>query len=122
MTQQKRLSKENYLMDIAEAVAVRATCPDLKVGTVIATLDGHILSTGYNGVAKNELHCKIKNGKCLENDSNHRVVHSEVNAICQAARFGIKLDGCIAYITHEPCIKCKAILKQAGIIKLIIKK
>lgn len=118
----KRLTKEEYLIEVATTIAKRSTCPDMSVGCIIATEDGHILSSGYNGVPSGEKHCKTKNGRCLENNINHRVVHSEMNAICQAAREGIRLKDSIAYITHKPCIKCKAILKQAGIKKIVIKK
>jgi len=115
-----RPTKKQYLLNIAKAVSARATCPDMAVGCVIATKDGHILSTGYNGVPSGEKHCKIRFGKCLENDRFHRVVHAEQNAIVFAAKQGIKLDSSVAYITHRPCHKCVAMLKQAGIIKVFV--
>jgi dCMP deaminase len=42
-------------------------------------------------------------------------VHAEQNAIADAARRGIGLDGCTAYVTHYPCINCGKILAAAGI-------
>ena len=115
----KRPTKDQYLLDVAFTVAKRATCPDLHVGCVIATEDGHILATGYNGVQRGSKHCKEKDGKCLENGPLHRTIHAEVNAVCQAARVGTRLYGGIAYVTVMPCKKCASILFQAGIIKTI---
>ncbi len=42
-------------------------------------------------------------------------MHAEQNAIADAARRGSSLDGCIAYVTHYPCINCAKILAAAGI-------
>ena len=108
----------NYLMSIAKTASERATCPDLHVGCVIATEDGHVLSIGYNGVAHGEKHCLTKDGKCLENGPNHRVIHAEANAVAHAAKEGIRLKNSLAYITVKPCEKCRTLLKQSGIKKL----
>ena len=104
-------------MNIAKSASLRASCPDLKVGCVLATKDGHVLSIGYNGSATGEPHCIIgKDGHCLENGINHRVVHAEQNAVAHAARHGIRLDGSVAYVTTKPCEKCRILLKQSGIV------
>lgn len=107
-------------MNIARSASMRATCPDMHVGCVIATQDGHVLSIGYNGAAHGEKHCltSIDGLKCLENSVNHRVVHAEQNAVAHAARHGIKLDGSIAYVTARPCEKCRILLKQSGIVSI----
>jgi dCMP deaminase len=42
-------------------------------------------------------------------------VHAEQNAIADAARRGISVEGCVAYVTHFPCINCAKILAAAGI-------
>ncbi len=113
-----RLTKHEYLLNMAKAASLRATCPDMKVGCVIATEDGHVLSIGYNGSTHGSRHCRVKNGKCLDNGPNHLVVHAEANAIAHAAKQGVRLSGSTAYITAKPCSKCKVLLKQAGIIKI----
>ena len=115
-----RPSKKVYLLNIAKSASLRATCADAKVGCVIATLDGHVLAVGYNGSAHGDRHCRTKNGKCIENNEFHRVIHSEANCIAHAAKHGIRLKGSIAYITHKPCAKCQTLLKQAGIKKWIV--
>ena len=114
------MNKQEYLMEIARTVSIRGTCPDMRVGCVIATEDGFILSTGYNGVPRGDDHCVTVEGRCAENGLNHRVVHAETNAVANAARNGIRLLGSTAYVTHEPCIKCMALLRQAGISALVV--
>lgn len=113
------MSKDAWLMEIARVVRLRATCPDMKVGCVVATPDGHVLSTGYNGVPRGEEHCKVApDGRCMENGpayQDHRVIHAEQNAIIQAAREGVRIKGAVAYVTEEPCLKCFNMLKQVGI-------
>ena len=42
-------------------------------------------------------------------------VHAEQNAVADAARRGSSVEGCVAYITHYPCINCAKILAAAGI-------
>lgn len=118
--QVKRLSKHEYLMNIAKAAAIRSTCPDLRVACVIATRDGHVLSIGYNGSVHGSEHCRVKNGKCLDNGSMHAVIHAEINALCHATKYGIPLANSVAFITKQPCLKCEMALKQAGIKRVIV--
>ena len=42
-------------------------------------------------------------------------VHAEQNAVADAARRGSSVEGCVAYVTHYPCINCAKILAAAGI-------
>ena len=111
----KRPRLKEYFLDIAKAIARRATCADLQVGCVITSIDGYILSTGYNGAIAGEPHCKTKRGKCIDNHEAHPVIHAESNAVAFAARHGVSLKDSVAYITHVPCLKCLMLLKQAGI-------
>lgn len=112
---------DNYFLSIAREVAKRATCPRASVGTVIVK-DNRILSTGYNGAPPGEPHCldvgcSMVDGHCV------RVVHAETNAIAQAAKFGISVNGAKMYIwsnTAIPsCLNCTQISKSAGIIEVI---
>lgn len=95
-------------------VATRATCDRLHVGCVLVK-DRRILATGYNGSVVGEPHCddvghEVVAGHC------QRTVHAESNAIAQAARHGISVDGATAYVTHQPCPNCDKLLRNAGII------
>lgn len=99
-----RPSLDAYFMLIARAAATRSTCPHHQVGTVLVA-DGHIVSSGYNGVARGLEHCpddgscKDQFGKCLN------CAHSEINAIVQASR---QCD--TVYITLDPCLSCLHVL------------
>ena len=117
-----RESEHEYFMKLCQVVASRGTCPRAKVGCVLVK-DKRIISTGFNGSASTEGHCEDigclirPNGS--HGDSCVRTVHSEANAIAQAARFGIAVEGSIAYCTHTPCFRCVKLLKNAGIKKVL---
>lgn len=108
---------DSYFMKIAEDVAVRSTCDRAKVGAVLVK-DKHIISTGYNGSPAGLEHCDdvghlMVDGHCV------RTVHAEVNAIIQAAVFGLATKDAVCYVTHFPCLNCTKMLINARISKLI---
>lgn len=112
----------DYFLNIAKEVASRSTCPRASVGAVIVK-DNHILSTGYNGAPPGEPHC-TEVGCLMENNHCERTIHAETNAVAQAAKFGVMIDGAILYcwsIRHDTgqpvefCIKCIQVMKAAGI-------
>src|SRR4030043_2026891 len=108
-----------YFLNIAKEVASRSTCPRASVGAVIVK-DNRILSTGYNGAAPGEEHC-TEVGCLLENDHCQRAIHAETNAVCQAAKNGVAVDGATLYFWDsqdrqgEFCIKCGRVMRAAGI-------
>lgn len=108
---------DQYYAEIATVVAKRSTCPRLAVGCVLVR-DNRILSAGYNGSASGQDHC-IDVG-CLMSD-NHcvRALHSEQNAIIQAALHGISTKGASCYCTHFPCVACAKMLINAGIERVV---
>ena len=115
-----RNSWHEYFLEIAEEVASRATCDRLQVGAVIVR-DNRILTTGYNGSLPDTPHCDevghlLKDGHCV------RTVHAEANAVLQAARFGIPLEGAVCYSTYKPCLSCLKTLLGAGIKKIIYRE
>ncbi|MEW6349074.1 MAG: dCMP deaminase family protein [Thermodesulfobacteriota bacterium] len=113
-----------YFMMVAKLVSVRSTCNSRKVGAVIVSRN-RVLATGYNGAVHGAPHCTDRGpGFCLrrsigahEGDKYNYCIssHAEVNAVDQAARFGISLDGAALYSTLEPCNWCFKQLIQAGI-------
>ncbi len=108
---------DDYFMKIAEDVAVRSTCDRAAVGAVLVK-DKHIISTGYNGSPAGLEHCDdvghlMIEGHCV------RTVHAEVNAIIQAAVFGLATRDAVCYVTHFPCLNCTKMLINARISKLI---
>ncbi len=113
-----------YFMLLAKLVSVRSTCNSRKIGAVIVR-NNRILTTGYNGAVHGAPHCIDKGPDfCLRRSIGAHDAdkynycmssHAEVNAIDQAARFGISLDGAVLYCTLEPCNWCFKQLIQAGI-------
>ena len=113
-----------YFIQIAKEVASRSTCPRASVGAVIVK-DNRIISTGYNGAPSGEPHCTDE-GCVMENEHCARAVHAETNAIAQAAKYGVSLNGATIYITdamgRKPtpiCHKCSQLIKVAGIIRVV---
>lgn len=116
-----RPSWDQYFMDMAKLVAARATCPVRQVGAVFVDKNNSVLSIGYNGAARGTKHCgdACKNRKHGEKTDECRAVHSETNAILNAARNGIKLEGSKVYVTLSPCARCANNLIQVGVTEVI---
>jgi dCMP deaminase len=112
MTDQ-RADWHTYFMNIARQVATRSTCDRKHVGAVIAR-DKTILSTGYNGSIRGLAHCD-EVGHLMEDGHCVRTVHAEANAIAQAARNGVAIEGAEIYITASPCWGCFRLLANSGI-------
>ncbi|HGJ65715.1 TPA: dCMP deaminase family protein, partial [bacterium] len=108
-----RVNWHQYFMNIAEQVATRSTCDRKHVGAVIVR-DKTILSTGYNGSIRGAPHCDdvghdMENGHCV------RTVHAEANAVAQAAKHGVSIDGAEIYVTASPCLSCFKLLANSGV-------
>lgn len=122
----KRPSWDEYFMEIAHTVSKRATCDRGRSGCVIAR-DRQILVTGYVGSPKGLPHCddvghQMK--KTLHEDGHAtmhcvRTVHAEQNAICQAARLGISIEGATLYCRMTPCRVCAMLIINCGIIRVV---
>lgn len=110
----QRPTLDEYLMRLAIVASTRGTCDRRRVGCVIASAQGHVLSTGYNGSAPGADHCDDV-GHLLHNNRCVRTIHAEANAISHAARRGTPLDRGIAYCTTRPCPACSLLLAAAGI-------
>lgn len=114
-----------YFISIAEQVAQRATCPRASVGAVVVK-GTRIISTGYNGASTNELHC-IDKGCIIEDEHCQRAIHAEVNAVCQAAKFGLSVDGAVLYYWDSlergmSCHNCIQVMKAAGLLGFFDRK
>lgn len=108
-----RVDWNRYFMNIAVEVATRSTCPRKHVGAVIVR-DRHILATGYNGSLPGLPHCE--DAGCLMEDGHCvATVHAEANAILQAARNGVRIEGGEIYTTASPCWPCFKLIANAGL-------
>lgn len=100
-------------MSIAQVVATRSTCPRKFVGAVIVR-NRTILSTGYNGSIRGMPHCSDV-GHMMEDGHCVATIHAEANAIIQAARNGVSIEGAAVYVTASPCWSCFKQIANAGI-------
>jgi dCMP deaminase len=103
---------DEYFKCIALLTSWRSPSERLKVGTVII-LDNRIISTGYNGFFSGASHISI-----MRNGHEENTIHAEQNAICDAAKRGISLEGSTIYITHYPCVNCMKVIIASGIKKI----
>ncbi|GAB4321064.1 MAG: cytidine/deoxycytidylate deaminase family protein [Bacteroidales bacterium] len=128
MSEQKyiRPSWDEYFMELTHSVARRATCDRGRAGCVIVR-DKQILVTGYVGSPRGMPHCDDVGHlfkKVIHEDgtvSQHcvRTVHAEQNAITQAARRGIALEGSTLYVRMTPCRTCAMLIINCGIERVV---
>ena len=112
-----RASWDDYFMAIAKVVSSRSTCDRKFVGAVVVR-NRTILSTGYNGSIRGLPHCS-EVGHMMENDHCVATIHAETNAILQAARNGVMIDGSTLYVTASPCWNCFKQIANAGIRRIV---
>ena len=112
-----RVSWDRYFMNLAREAATRSTCPRKAVGAIIVR-DKAVLATGYNGSLRGLPHC-TEVGCLMENDHCVRTVHAEANALLQAARHGVTIEGADIYVTASPCWMCFKLIVNAGIRRIL---
>ena len=120
---------DEYFMEVCEAISKRATCNRGQSGCVIAK-DNQILVTGYVGAPAGLPHCddvghQFK--KTIHEDdkiTTHcvRTVHAEQNAICQAAKRGIAINGATLYCRMTPCRVCAMQIINCGIVRVVCQR
>lgn len=120
---------DKRFMELTELVGTWASCYRRKVGAVIVK-DKRVMTTGYNGAPAGIASC-MERGECLREKMNipsgtHAetcyAAHAEQNAIIQAARYGINIDGATLYCTHQPCVICAKMIINAGIRRVVYKE
>ncbi len=111
-----RPSWDEYFMATAKLIASRSNCERLNVGCVIVTAGTHknrLVAAGYNGFLPGAPHrSRMREGH------EQATVHAEQNAIADAARRGSSVEGCVAYVTHYPCINCAKIMAASGLAEI----
>jgi dCMP deaminase len=124
-----RPSKDTYFIGMANIASTRSTCLRRQHGAVLVK-NGAIISTGYNGAPCGITSCDeigtcererlgIAPGtqyeKCLSS-------HAEANAVIQAARHGVAVEGATLYVTGPPCLMCSRVIVNAGIIEVVFQR
>ncbi|OGZ58646.1 MAG: hypothetical protein A3B96_03740 [Candidatus Spechtbacteria bacterium RIFCSPHIGHO2_02_FULL_43_15b] len=104
-------------MMAAKLIAVMATCPKLRVGTVIVK-NKRIISSGFNGAPAGQPHCTEVGCMTFEDEgtSCRRVIHSEHNAVLQNSK---EVTGGSLYTSYLPCIDCMKPIIAAGISEVV---
>ena len=104
-------------LNLATHISKWSKDPSTKVGCVVVGPDNEIRSTGFNGLPRG-----IEDSEDRLNNREIKypmICHAEENAILHAARIGISLKECTAYVTWPPCTRCARSLIQAGILTVI---
>ncbi|MBU1201557.1 MAG: cytidine/deoxycytidylate deaminase family protein [Nanoarchaeota archaeon] len=120
---------DEYFMEVARTIAKRATCDRGRSGCVIAK-NKQLLVTGYVGSPIGLPHCdeaghlikKVVHEDNTESSHCVRTVHAEQNAICQAAKLGVPIEGATLYCKMTPCRTCAMIIINCGIKKVVCEK
>ena len=110
---------DHRFMEMAQLVSTWASCyqQERKVGAVIVK-DKRVMTTGYNGAPSGVKTCV----EGIPSGTRHEMcyaVHAEQNAIIQAAKLGVNIDGSTLYCTHQPCILCAKMIVNAGIVRVV---
>lgn len=112
----RRPTWDEYFMATAVLIASRSNCERLHVGCVIVAggeRRNRLVAAGYNGFLPGTPHVsRVRAGH------EQATVHAEQNAVADAARRGSPVAGCIAYVTHFPCVNCAKMLAAAGIAEI----
>ena len=131
-----RPSRDEWAMGLAHLTSRRATCLRRCVGCVLLSARGHVLATGYNGVAAGQPHCNEVTNHEMKQESAPVYEYA-----CQAAyaASGTQLDGCqaihaeqnallqcrdvyaihTAYVTASPCVTCVKLLLNTSCERIV---
>ena len=131
-----RPTRDEWAMEVARVTAKRATCIRRQVGCVLLDRAGHVLSTGYNGVAAGQPHCNEEvvhggnpsvrithpyqcSGAHSASGTNLdacQAIHAEQNALLQCRNI-YDIDTC--YTTCSPCMTCVKLLLNTSCRRLV---
>ncbi|MFB3895467.1 MAG: cytidine/deoxycytidylate deaminase family protein [bacterium] len=120
---------DEYFINISREVGKRATCDRGRSGAIIVK-DKRILCTGYVGAPSGLKHCDeighlyktVYRADGTKSEHCVRTTHAEMNAIVQAARYGIAIDGATIYCRMTPCLDCAKAIINAGIKRVVCEK
>ena len=119
---------DKRFMELCSVIANWSSCyQENRKMCALIVKDKRILTTGYNGAPAGVKSC-VERGRCLRRDHNIPsgtraemcyALHAEQNAIIQAAKLGVCVDGATMYVTHQPCVICSKLIVNAGIRRVV---
>ena len=119
---------DKRFIDLADTIGSWSSCykENGHVGAVMVK-NKRVLTTGYNGAPSGIKSC-VERGECLRQKlgiaSGTRAeicyaIHAEQNAIIQAAKLGVSLEGATLYCTHFPCTICAKMIINSGVKRIV---
>ena len=103
-------------LQMTDMIAGWSKDPSRGVGAVIVTPEKQILSTGFNGLPRGYQDLPER----LERPAKYDIiVHAEMNAIIQCARYGVSPIGCCLFSSFSPCVNCAIAIVQSGIQQVV---
>lgn len=142
----KDYKKDIRYLRMARIWAENSYAIRLKVGALVVSKDGNIISDGYNGTPKGfENVCEysadesreplsdltdVQKRACLEKIykegvnliSKPYVLHAEANAISKLAKGTQSSESATLYVTDMPCVECSKLIIQAGIVRVVYER
>ena len=110
---------DKRFLKLAKHISEWSKDPSTQVGCVVGP-DRELRSTGFNGLPRG---IEDNNERLNNREIKYPLIcHAEENAIMHAARIGMSLKDCTAYVTWPPCTRCARSLIQAGISTIIYPK
>ena len=111
---------DQRFLELAKHISGWSKDPSTQVGCVVVGEDREIRSTGFNGFPRG---IADDSDRLEDREQKYPLIcHAEENAIMHAARIGLSLKGCIAYVTWPPCTRCARSLIQAGVVEVVYPK
>jgi len=111
---------DHRFLELAKHISGWSKDPSTKVGCVVVGEDREIRSTGFNGFPRG---IADDTERLEDREQKYPLIcHAEENAIMHAARIGLSLKGCTAYVTWPPCTRCARSLIQAGVVEVVYPK
>lgn len=107
----------NRFLELAKLISSWSKDPSTQVGAVIVDQDRQVVATGYNGFPRR----MVDDSRLHDRETKYKfIVHGELNALAQAAKRGISVEGCTLYTTPlPPCVNCAKFIVQAGITQVV---
>jgi len=122
--EEQRISWDEFFMSVAFTIAKRTACIYHKVGSVFVDEDRKVISMGYNGPSRGDIHCvevgcaKVHGDPITGEIRRCRGCHSEINAIINSGDTN-RLKKSTLYITLFPCYDCMKALNNVGVSRIV---
>ena len=115
MNKERQIQYDKVYMRMAKILSELSYAERNKVGCLIVSPKGQIISQGYNGTPTGYDNCceyQDENGNLV---TKKEVLHAESNAISKCAKWLSSTEDATLYVTLSPCFECAKVIIQAGI-------